>query len=296
MVAVKLSFTWFGTRKTLSADQRAQAADAFNAEEALLSASKKLLDTRHQSFRRVSEIRSRAAGYWRESTLPFPEPGVRLLNQDRIDAFNARMTQYRSELLAAAADLALAYEQLKRDAQSQLGRLYNEADYPATLDGLFDMTWEFPAMEPPQFLMALSPDTYRQEQQRVAARFQEAVTLAEQSFATELGRLVSHLAERLTGTSDGQPKIFRDSAVENLQEFIQRFQQMNIRSSQELESLVQQARNVISGIGPQELRTSASLRETVARDVQRIEAAVGEFMADRPRRNILRRAQAGGEV
>ncbi len=47
MAAVALHFTWFGVRKTLSTEQKTQAADTFGAEERYLSASKKLLDTSH---------------------------------------------------------------------------------------------------------------------------------------------------------------------------------------------------------------------------------------------------------
>jgi hypothetical protein len=41
MAATKLSFTWFGVRKTLSEAQKAQAADQFDAEAKFLSAAKK---------------------------------------------------------------------------------------------------------------------------------------------------------------------------------------------------------------------------------------------------------------
>ncbi len=60
--------------------------------------------------------------------------------------------------------------------------------------------------------------------QRVRSRFEEAVRLAEQAFMDELSGLISHLSERLSGADDGKPKIFRDSAIENLNEFFQRFQ------------------------------------------------------------------------
>ena len=63
---------------------------------------------------------------------------------------------------------------------------------------------------------------------------------------TELQRLKAHLAERLTGLHDGQPKVFRDSAVENLREFFERFRRLNIRSSPELDEVVQQAQQTIN--------------------------------------------------
>ena len=117
-----------------------------------------------------------------------------------------------------------------------------------------------------------------------------------QAFATELQRLTAHLAERLTGLHDGQPKVFRDSAVENLREFFERFRRLNIRSSPELDTLVEEAQQVITGIEPQQLRDSVRLRQMVARDFEQIQASVGEMLVDRPRRNILRRGNVGGAV
>ena len=66
--------------------------------------------------------------------------------------------------------------------------LFNASDYPATLIGLFDMSWEFPSVEPPAYLQRLSPELYRQECQRIETRFDEAVQLAEQAFLEELSR------------------------------------------------------------------------------------------------------------
>jgi len=86
--------------------------------------------------------------------------------------------------------------------------------------------------------------------------------------------------------------VFRDSAVENLREFFERFRRLNIRSNPELDELVNQAQQVVSGIEPQQLRDSVRLRQMVARDFEQIQASVGEMLLDRPRRNILRRAQA----
>src|SRR5689334_4795401 len=45
MAAVRLSFTWLGVRKTLTPEQKAQAAEPFGAQHSYLSAGKKLLDT-----------------------------------------------------------------------------------------------------------------------------------------------------------------------------------------------------------------------------------------------------------
>jgi superfamily I DNA/RNA helicase len=84
-----------------------------------------------------------------------------------------------------------------------------------------------------------------------------------------------------------------NSAVENFTEFFDRFRRLNVRSNPELDALVDQARQVIAGIEPQQLRDSVRLRAMVVNDFTRIEQAIGGLLVDRPRRNILRRAGAG---
>jgi hypothetical protein len=294
MAAVKLAFTWLGVRKTLAPEQRTTAARAFRADRELLSASKLILDTRNPAYRAVAAVRSEASGYWRTVTLPYPESGIRLLPQKSLGLFANTMAGYREKLQEAVRELAAQYDAMKSEAQRRLGSLFNPSDYPQTLDGMFDLEVSYPTVDPPAYLMALNPEVYQQEQARVRERFESAVELAEQAFAAELQRLVSHLAERLTGLHDGQPKVFRDSAVENLREFFERFRQLNIRSNPELDSLVEQAQQTITGIEPQQLRDSVRLRQMVANDFEVIQAAVGEMLVDRPRRNILRRGVGGG--
>jgi hypothetical protein len=77
---------------------------------------------------------------------------------------------------------------------------------------------------------------------------------------------------------------------------LKRFRRLNIRSSPELDMLVEEAQQVITGIEPQQLRDSVRLRQMVARDFEQIQASVGEMLVDRPRRNILRRGHVGGAV
>ena len=293
MAAVRLAFTWLGVRKTLAPEQRTTAARAFHADRELLSASKLILDTKNPAYRAVAAVRSEASGYWRTVTLPFPEAGIRLLPQNSLSTFASTMQTYRERLQESARELSSQYDTIKSEAERRLGTLFNASDYPTTLDGLFDLEVTYPAIEPPAYLVSLHPEVYQQEQARVRERFENAVELAEQAFATELQRLTAHLAERLTGLHDGEPKVFRDSAVENLRQFFERFRRLNIRSSPELDALVEQAQQTITGVEPQTLRDSNRLRAMVARDFEQIQASVGDLLVDRPRRNILRRGQMG---
>jgi len=289
MAAVRLSFVWLGCRRTLSQEQKAQAADTFGAEGDYVSAAKKLLDTTHPAFKAVSSLKSRIVSYWKSMSLPYPEPGIRLIRQDDIGAFQVYMTSQQASLAEAVENLNQHYSELKSQARRQLGRLFSAGDYPATLEGLFECSWDFPSVEPPEYLRQLSPQLYEQEAARVAARFDEAVQMAEQAFTEELSKLVSHLTERLSGQEDGKPKVFRDSAIDNLREFFERFRHLNIRSDEQLDTLVNQAQGVVRGIQPQQLREDQPLRQQVATQLSGVQAVLDGLLVDRPRRNILRR-------
>ena len=143
--------------------------------------------------------------------------------------------------------------------------------------------------------MQLSPTLYAAEQERVRGRFEEAVRLAEAAFLDEFAKLVEHLAERVSGAGeDGQPKVFRDSAVGNLVEFFRRFQELNVRSNPQLDELVERAQRAVRGVAAQDLRDSAPIRQRVADSLGQVRASLDALLVDRPRRRILRPAAAGG--
>jgi hypothetical protein len=286
--AMRVAFCWLGMRKSLSGDQRQQVAEPFGAEQNFISAGKKLIDTGHPAVRSVNQLRRRVVEFWKNSSLPYPEPGLRLVrNQDLADMAR-RMEGFQTELRQAVLELESCYQEIKQQARQRLGSLYADSDYPSSLADSFGLTWEFPNVEPPDYLRQLEPQLYEQECRRVRQRFQEAVQLAEQAFVEELSALVSHLAERLSGADDGKPKVFRDSALSNLREFFERFSRLNVSSSGEIDQLVQRAESILSGLEPGLLRTSQTLRQQVASQLSGVQSMLDGLMIDRPRRRIMR--------
>ena len=160
---VRLSVTSLGVRKALTPQQKSQAADTFGAEGRYVSAAKKLIDTAHPAFKRVTGVKHQAVQYWRGLTLPYPEPGLRLIRQDDIQGFDVQMTSLKEELDEAVARLNDHYDELVSAARARLGQLFCADDYPDSLIGLFDIEWDFPSVEPPAYLQQLSPALYEQE-------------------------------------------------------------------------------------------------------------------------------------
>ena len=290
VLALKLSFTWFGIRKTLSTEQKAQAAESFGASGAFLSAGKKLIDTSEPAFRAVTGIRNRAVSFLKHSSLPYPEAGIRLIRRRDLDHIVETLCLEQDALDKAVQKLNERYGDLQRAARERLGDLFNSSDYPVSLHGEFGMSWEFPSVEPPDYLQQLNPELYEQESNRVRGRFEEAVRMAETAFTEELSRLIDQLAERLSGAENGKPKVFRDTAVENLSEFFQRFQSLSIGSSEQLDALVERSQQILNGVQPQGLRDNDALRQRIATQLSTVQSSLDGLLVDRPRRNIQRRS------
>ncbi len=289
MGAVRVAFRWFGTRKQVSPDHRKRAAKTFDAESQYISMGKRIVDTKHASWKKMTGIRRRIVGEWKNATLPHPEVGVRLIKRDDIDAFTQRLDVLRNELKEAEQELNAHFDEIRLQAQQRLGDLYDESDYPRTLVGWFDVTWDFPSVDPPEYLQTINPSLYRQECERIQNQFTEAVHLAENAFLNEFSKLVAHLTDKLAGASDGKPKSLRDTAVTNLREFFERFQNMNIGSSEELDAMVEEAKRIVGNVTPDQLRDNETLRTQVSGQLQTLRSDLDGIMVDRPRRNLIRR-------
>jgi hypothetical protein len=269
--------------------QQNSVADMFDAESKYVSLRKKLLDTRHPAWRKLVAVRGKILTIWRNSTLPYPEQGIRLIRRQMLDSFTESMQELRDELIDAEQELHRHYADMREAARGRLGRLYNHEDYPSSIIGQFDIFIDHPNVEPPAFLRMLSPSLYNQEADRIRNRFDEAVKIAENTFFDELAKLVEHLTDRLSGTDDGKPKMFRDSVVTNLVEFFERFRRLNIGSSEDLDRMVADVRRIVGGTTADDLRNSAALRQHVSTELSRVQASLDGLMVDRPRRNLIRR-------
>ena len=288
-LASRLHIRWLGVTRSLNPEQMASLVDPSEVDSGMIRASKRLVEGSHPTMRLLARIRNRLLGTWRGLTLPFVEAGIRLIPRHLVGEFEARMTLLKEELAGAVEELKQEWPSLKEAAAARLGTFYSQEDYPEDLEESFSVSWSYPETSVPSYLMAIDPGLYRREAARVAERFEQAVELAEQGFVAEFSRLVGHLTERLTD-SDGGRKVFRDSSLASLREFFDRFRQMRLgsRSEEQLTELVDEAKRIVAGIAPKDLRDSGSLRQSVARDLAQLGRDLEGLMVARPRCKVVR--------
>lgn len=93
--ACRLSFTWWGATKALHVQQKATIAESFNADVKATTAGKKLFDTKDPAYRALAKVKADITEYWYAHTLPYVEPGIRLIRRGQVPEFDSQMVEYR---------------------------------------------------------------------------------------------------------------------------------------------------------------------------------------------------------
>ena len=201
------------------------------------------------------------------------------------------MREFQEELAEAVANLDRHYSELKATARQRLGSLFNAGDYPESLRGHVLHRVRFSHRWSPRTTCSSST---RSSTSRSASGCSPGSTRRcgwpRRRSPPNWPSWCRHLTERLSGQEDGKPKIFRDSAVENLTEFFQRFRELNVRSNEQLDQLggrrpAGHPRRRAAGT----CGTTPGCGSTSPRRCRRVQSVLDGLLVDRPRRNILRR-------
>ena len=94
--------------------------------------------------------------------------------------------------------------------------------------------------------------------------------------------LVNHLVDRLSPSDTGKSKTFKSSTLTNLLEFLNTFEARNLGNDVELAQLVSSAKNVLSGVNSQLLRSDQSIAGVVQTGMGTIKDQLDSLLVKRP--------------
>jgi hypothetical protein len=191
--------------------------------------------------------------------------GIMLLPLGLLETVQERLEAYSSERQAMVDTFVEAYPQLCAHAAEQLGSLYDVANYPnvAEIKGRFVYEWQYVTFGVPSSLAKISQEIFKSEQAKAARQMQVATDEITAIMRQTLYEMVSHLQDRLTPTPEGKPRVLRESAVKNLQEFLSTFDLRNVTDDADLAAEVQKIRNLIGNTSAVSLRSSEEFREKI---------------------------------
>ena len=259
-------------------------ASAINvsADPDFIRASKFLIDK--DCLKPIEKIRNEAKSYVYAKTIPFPIAGIMFIPKDLITQVDTKLKEYQAEFDLAVEAFAENYETFIENAKGNLSDLFNAAEYPHHIQEHFGFSWRFLIMDTPGQVGLLPAEVYEREKQKFIQTINEFQSNAIATLRASFAEMVDHIVDRL---SDNK-KIFRDSLIGNISDFINDFKALNITDDAELAGLTDRCKKILDGIDPQDIRDDEGLRGHVARKIAEVQQSLDGMMVDRPTRKLRR--------
>lgn len=290
-IAVMLSQHRFGiTRKVKPEEARAvsQATGETCNENAVSLAKRLLKSPQYDAIMRLDAgIRTRLHELSVPSVL---RDGVVLVSLDFFERVREELRIYQRTRESMVAAFCSSYSDAVAEARETLGSLFDSSQYPPVdyVRGRFSVEVQYVGFDVSEGLKSIDENLYQREKEKLQECMAEAAREIRLGMRAALADLVGHLGQVLSGEREGgKPKILRDSAVNNISDWLDLFEGRNVTGDQELARMVEQCRSLINGIGsPENLRTSAGLRQEVAFKTARIKEALDDLVTELPARRM----------
>ena len=212
-----------------------------------------------------------------ERTLPWMDDGTRILKGSGFVAFTEAMVAPTRQFGAAVDAFIVAYPEIKHEAERRVGDAYNEADYPPAtrLKERFGVKLTFlPVPSAQDLRVNLADDEIAAVRRNAEQALHGTVNDAVRSLLDRLQEPVAHMASRLRlfrRTSAGKVQHpFRDSLVENVRAIVRLAPALNLMDDPRIAELCREIERHLTPHDPEQLRSSAALRESVADEADAI--------------------------
>ncbi len=282
-ICLSLRLRRFGNSRKLSSE-----AVEVDADKRLIGVRKRLLEG--DELRAITRMDSSILGYVYSRSLPSVfRDGIYLVPVELVQEVDEKLSEMAREREALVEAFCSVYPSLIEDAASRLRSVFDPRDYPSveTIRETFGFEWLYVDLGVPSGLKGVSRSLWLKESEKQKKLWEEAMGEVRQVLRAQLQALVEHMVDRLSGKNeDGKPRIFRDSLVRNMEDFLATFDARNITDDADLKGLVEKARRLMQGVGPALLREAPTVRETVAQGFERLQTAMDGMMIERPSRAI----------
>lgn len=256
-----------------------------DADKTMLHVNKNLLDAREYDAIKTHDGKTRAWLTTRALPSMFKEGVFRVPNTLVVE-----VDDYLKERAAERVELVKAFEKAYagrvKEALVRLNGLANANDYLTAEDAAekFALKWRYVTFSTPDALKNLRDGLFEREREKLATEVKAAADEIKQVLRVQMAALVKRMVVQLTPSVDGKKKKIYDSLVGNVADFLATFNARNLADDGELQGLVEKARQTIAGVGPELLRESDGIRESVQKGFTEIQAQLDTMIVDKPAR------------
>lgn len=260
-----------------------------DADKAMISVNKQLLDSKQ--LKAIVTIDGEIRQFIVRRCLPcsFLKSGMYLVPVTKVEEIDEALAVFEAKRLSLIEDFVAAYPGLVLAAQTTLRSVFNPGEYyqsSAQVRKQFTMEWRYVTFGTPSGLAGISKALYDREKEKAESKLQEAAGVVQDALREAMAKLVDHMVDRIKPGENGKPRVFKDSLIKNLTEFLDAFAARNLTNDDQLANLVSRAREIMSGVDANSLRKSDGVRDTVAKGFAELQQSLEGMVIDRPTRKI----------
>ena len=202
-----------------------------------------------------------------------------------VDEWTAKFRAERQKLVEIAVE---AYPQQVKAAMKRLRGLADRSDYPPVeqFRSAFCVEAMYLMLETPSGLKDVRAGLFERERRKAEAMWRDTVEVIKAALREAFAELVGHAVDRLQDREGGKPKVFRDSMVEKLTDFLTTFEKRNLADDAALADLVGKAKALTKGVSPGALRDNARLRDRVRKGFEEVKGVLDGMLVDQPARRM----------
>ena len=279
-VLLKVSFGLFGNIRKVPTSQV-----EVDANKSYINVSKKLLESKELDAVKRADGEMRRWLY--DMCLQSPDAGILFCPVAAIERIQEKLLEYSEERQDLVDAFLSAYSELRENAQIALRSLFNPMNYPPlkTVENEFTFHWRYITFGVPGQLAEINSQLFEEEKEKAARQMQDAATEIQQLMRATLAEMVNHLRDRLTD-ENGKPKRLHETAVTKMREFFETFSFRNVTDDRELAEQVSKAKELLTGVSIEALRTTDSLRANLRDSLAEVSAQLDTMISDKPSRKF----------
>lgn len=253
-ILAKLSISRYAARIQDKESRKIIAKTFGSAIEATL-VSKKLLDPRDPIVARVSSAINAIKAYHRINTVPWDYDGTGILRSIKYSKYAQNMRQLFDEYFEAVKEYIKAFLSLKKNAETFLGNLYDDNDYPSEheLNHKFKIDLEIlPIPQAGDFRVDLPIEDMKEIEKNLVDAENKKMAEAMAKLSRRLYDPVKHMVEELTKEKS---RIHR-SLIGNIEKIVEVLPDLNLLEDSILEDLRKEVEEKLCQIPIEEIRES----------------------------------------
>jgi hypothetical protein len=257
------------------------------SEKSLYNLTKKIMDA--PELKKLTSLEGEIRRFVQNLSLPSPfKNGTYTIPISLMMEVDHQLEAFQSKQVEYVIDLIYALPRIESDMRSRQDNLFDMRDFPSSskVQNSFGVEWGFVQLSTPTSLASVNTALFEREREKIAKQWEDTMFEMQNVLREQMSELVAHMVDRLTPEPNGKKKIFRDTLVTNLTDFLRTFNARNITDNAQLEELANKAASILGGVDADHLRNNNWSRREVRDSFSRIKEQLDTMVIERPTRGI----------